>query len=220
VLGLRPSLILATEGSGPKETMAVLQAANVPVVIVPDHHSGDGIVEKIALIARTVGEDARGKCITDSVKKDLDALKPLRAGIRSSKRVMFVLSLVGGRAMVSGRHTAADGVIKMAGAINAVTDYDGYKQISDEAVIAAKPDIILAMTHGGPNPVNASELFALAAFSATPAAQGKHFVAMDGQYLLGFGPRTARAARDLAIAVYPELAAAKPEAAHAESCGQ
>jgi iron complex transport system substrate-binding protein len=122
--------------------------------------------------------------------------------------------------MVSGRHTAADGVIKMAGAINAVTDYDGYKQISDEAVIAAKPDIILAMTHGGPNPVNASELFALAAFSATPAAQGKHFVAMDGQYLLGFGPRTARAARDLAIAVYPELAAAKPEAAHAESCGQ
>jgi iron complex transport system substrate-binding protein len=220
VLGLRPSLILATEGSGPKETITVLQAANVPLVIVPDHHTGHGIVEKIEIIAKAVGEEARGKCIADSVKKNIDTLVPLRAGIRSPKRVMFVLSLVGGRAMVSGGHTAADGVIKMAGAVNAVADYDGYKQISDEAVVAAKPDIILAMTHGGPNPVDARELFDLAAFSATPAAQGKHFIAMDGQYLLGFGPRTVRAARDLAIAVYPELAAAAPEATRDEPCQQ
>ena len=28
---------------------------------------------------------------------------------------------------------------------------------------------------------------------------------MDGLYLLGFGPRTARAARDLAAALYPAL---------------
>jgi iron complex transport system substrate-binding protein len=220
VLGLRPSLILATEGSGPKETMTVLQAANVPLVIVPDHHTGDGIIEKIALIAKTVGEAARGKCIADLVSKDIDSLKSLRAKIHAPKRVMFVLSLVGGRAMVSGGHTAADGVIKMAGAINAVTDYDGYKQISDEAVIAAKPDVILAMTHGGPNPVTAKDLFALAAFSATPAARGRHFIAMDGQYLLGFGPRTVRAARDLTIALHPELAAAAPETARDESCPQ
>jgi len=28
---------------------------------------------------------------------------------------------------------------------------------------------------------------------------------MDGLYLLGFGPRTARAARDLAASLYPAL---------------
>jgi iron complex transport system substrate-binding protein len=28
---------------------------------------------------------------------------------------------------------------------------------------------------------------------------------MNGLYLLGFGPRTARAARDLAATLYPEL---------------
>jgi iron complex transport system substrate-binding protein len=53
-------------------------------------------------------------------------------------------------------------------------------------------------------------LFALPAFSTTPAAKDKRFVAMDGHYLLGFGPRSARAARDLAITVYPDLAGAAP----------
>jgi iron complex transport system substrate-binding protein len=38
------------------------------------------------------------------------------------------------------------------------------------------------------------------------AAAKKSFVAMDGLYLLGFGPRTAAAARDLALSLYPDLA--------------
>jgi hypothetical protein len=38
VLGLNPSLVLAIEGSGPKETIAVLEAATVPLVRVPDRH--------------------------------------------------------------------------------------------------------------------------------------------------------------------------------------
>lgn len=222
VLGVRPSLILAVEGSGPKETMSVLKAANVPMVMVPDHHSGDGIVEKIQTVAKAVHADGRGKCLAAQVTQNLGELQTLRASIRIPKRVMFVLSLVSGRAMVSGRDTAADGIIKMAGAVNAVGDYEGYKQIGDEAVIAAKPDIILAMANAGPNPVTAGDLFALPAFSGTPAARGKHFVAMDGQYLLGFGPRTARAARDLATAVYADLPAATPAptAARDEQCRQ
>jgi iron complex transport system substrate-binding protein len=208
VLGLRPSLILATEGSGPKETIQVLQAAKVPMTIVPDRHTGDGIIEKIQIIAKAVGAEARGNCIVDAVKKDLGTLEAVRAGIKEPKRVMFVLSLINGRAMVSGGHTAADGVIKMTGAVNAITDYDGYKPISDEAVVAARPDVILAMAHGGPNHVEAAELFALPAFSATPAAKNNRFIPIDGLSLLFFGPRTARAARDLSIAIHPELASA------------
>ena len=43
VLGLNPELILATEGSGPKETLAVLGEAKVPIVTVPESFSEDGI---------------------------------------------------------------------------------------------------------------------------------------------------------------------------------
>ena len=39
VLGLNPSLVLAAQGSGPKETMDVLDAAKVPLVLVPETFS-------------------------------------------------------------------------------------------------------------------------------------------------------------------------------------
>ena len=55
VLGLNPSLVLAIEGAGPKETIAVLEAATVPLVRVPDRYTGDGILEKIRLIADVAG---------------------------------------------------------------------------------------------------------------------------------------------------------------------
>lgn len=46
VLGLNPTVIIAAEGAGPKETVEVIEQASIPFVHVPDHFSGDGIVEK------------------------------------------------------------------------------------------------------------------------------------------------------------------------------
>ncbi len=209
VLGLRPSLVIAIAGAGPKETMNVLEAAKVPMVIVPDSFSEQGIVEKINVIAQVTGATDRAKCLTALVHDDLAALAALRAGIGDKKkRVLFVLSLINGRAMASGTGTAADGIIKLAGATNVIGDYEGYKQLTDEAVIAAKPDVILSIQRGGPGVLDAATVFAQPAFAATPAAAKKSFVAMEGLYLLGFGPRTASAARDLATTLYPDLKAA------------
>ena len=69
----------------------------------------------------------------------------LRERIARPRKVLFILSFLNGRPMVAGRATAADGIIGLAGALNAVTEYDGYKLINDEAVIAARPDVVLAM---------------------------------------------------------------------------
>jgi iron complex transport system substrate-binding protein len=43
-------------------------------------------------------------------------------------------------------------------------------------------------------------------FALTPVVANKGFIAMEGLYLLGFGPRTAAAARDLSVKLYPALA--------------
>ena len=55
VLGLNPSLVLAMQGSGPKETMDVLEAAKVPLVMVPETFSEQGLLDKIALVGRAMG---------------------------------------------------------------------------------------------------------------------------------------------------------------------
>ncbi len=52
VLGLNPSLVLAMQGSGPKETIEILEAAKVPLVMVPETFSEQGLLDKIALVGR------------------------------------------------------------------------------------------------------------------------------------------------------------------------
>lgn len=205
VLGLGPSLVLAAEGSGPKGTIAVLEAASIPFVQVPDQFTGEGIIEKIRLIAQATGTVERGECLAKLVATDLAALAALRARIAQPRKALFVLSFVNGRPMVGGRATAADGIIKLAGAVNAVSEYEGYKPVSDESVIAVRPDAILAMERAS-HRLDAQTVFEHPAFATTPAASQRALISMDGLYLLGFGPRSARAARDLAVTLYPALA--------------
>jgi iron complex transport system substrate-binding protein len=204
VLGLGPSLVLAGEGAGPKETIAVLDAARVPFVRVPEVFTGEGIIDKVRLIAKATGTSERGECLVKRVQEDLDVMANLRRRIEQPRKVMFLMSFLNGRPMVAGRTTAAEGIIELAGGRNAVDKYEGYKLINDESVIAAQPDAVLAMERPSFR-LDADTVFAHAAFATTPAADHKAFVSMDGLYLLGFGPRAARAARDLAAALYPTL---------------
>jgi iron complex transport system substrate-binding protein len=210
VLGLNPSVVIAIAGAGPKETMNVLEAAKVPLIVIPDTYTEQGIVEKIKLVGDVVGATERAACLAAQVHADIAALDKIRAGIKTPKRVLFMLSFINGRVMAAGRGTAADGIIKMAGAVNVFSEHDAYKQITDEAVIAARPDVIVTISRGGPGELSADAVFAQQALAATPAAATKSFVSMDGLYLLGFGPRTARAARDLALTLYPDLKGTAP----------
>src|SRR5262249_26212068 len=63
VLGLNPSLILAIEGAGPKQAMTVIEASGVGFVSVPDRFTGEGIIEKIRVIATAAGVERRGECL-------------------------------------------------------------------------------------------------------------------------------------------------------------
>jgi iron complex transport system substrate-binding protein len=204
VLGLNPQLVLAIAGSGPKETIDVIDAAKIPLIMVPDTFTEAGMVEKIRLIAKVAGVEARGECLANAVAGDLAALRELRAKVKTPPRVMFVMSFLDGRTMVAGQKTAANEIIKLAGGINVADSFDGYKIMSDEAIAAAKPDTVLSMERGK-DTLQADTVFASPAFALTPAAKTRSLVAMDGLYLLGFGPRTAAAARDLAVKLDPAL---------------
>ena len=204
VLGLSPSLVISVEGAGPQDAITVIEGAAVPFVHVADRFTGEGIIDKIRLIAAATGTQTRGECLVAQVRKDLAALDDVRPA--QKRRVLFILSFMNGRAMVAGRNTAADGVIRLAGGENVMNEIEGYKIVNDEAIVAARPQTVLGMERPG-FVLTAQEVFAHPAFGTTPAATSKSFVAMDALYLLGFGPRTARAARDLAHTLYPSLAA-------------
>lgn len=202
VLSVNPSGIIALEGSGPREALDVLEKASVPIVTVPEKFSREGILQKIETVGTILGVPQKAQELANAVDADIRAAEAAIDGIAERKRVLFILSMQGGKILASGTGTAAAGIIEMAGGINAVAEFEGYKQLTEEAVIDARPDVILMMDRGGEHGMGADELFAHPAIAATPAAAEKMLVRMDGAYLLGFGPRTAGAIRDLSKALY------------------
>ena len=204
VLSVDPDLILATQGSGPPETIEVLKAADVTYVEVPEIYSAEGVALKIATIGKALGEEAAAEDLIVQVSADLAAAqaRAQTAADDTPKRVLFVLSTQGGRIMAAGKDTAAEGIIHMAGGINAVQEFSGYKQMTDEAVAATAPDVILAMDRGGDHGISQEAMLSLPALIPTPAAQNGALIRMNGLHLLGFGPRTASAVSALSDALY------------------
>ncbi|WP_293574915.1 ABC transporter substrate-binding protein [Phaeobacter sp.] len=205
VLSVGPELILAEEGSGPPEAIDVIRAANLPFVEVPDSYTAQGIADKITIIGAALDVPDKARELSTQVLADMEAAQQQSARAPDTKkRVLFILSTQGGKINASGVGTAADAIIQMAGGINVIDSFEGYKQISDEAVGAAAPDVILMMDRGGNHGGTNSDLFAMPALQLTPAAETEAVVRMNGLLLLGFGPRTAEAIVQLNTALYGE----------------
>ena len=202
VLSVNPSALLVLEGSGPKEALDVLSKASIPYETVPEGFTHEGILAKIKAVGQALGVEDKAKQLAETVDKDLKDAEELTRNVPQRQKVLFILSMQDGKVQASGTGSEANGIIALAGAENAITDYQGYKALTDEAIINAKPDVILMMDRGGELAVSDETLFSHPALSLTPAGQNKRIVRIDGAYLLGFGPRTASAIRDLAKAIY------------------
>lgn len=205
VLSVSPTALLVIEGSGPPEALDVLSQAGIDYRTVPEDFSHEGILTKVRAVGEALDVEDRAETLAGELDAALTAAEERTAGIAQRKRVLFILSMQGGKINASGTGTAANGIIEMAGAVNAMEDYEGYKALTEEAIIEAAPDVILMMDRGGDHGGTGDELFTHPAIALTPAGQNHALIRMDGAYLLGFGPRTAQAVTELADALYPDL---------------
>lgn len=207
VLSLNPTLILASPDAGPPEVVAQLRAAGVAFATVPGEDSVEGAKAKIDFLGEVFGVDDRAADLMRQI--DLDVLEARllvdAAASAQAPRVMFVYARGAGSLQVSGTDTAAAAMIALAGGENAVTAYQGYKPLTAEAAVAAAPDVLLFMSSGLASLGGAQGVSELTALTLTPAYQTQRIVALDDLYLLGFGPRTGQAIRDLTRALYPDV---------------
>ena len=202
VLSLTPDLVIAEGDAGPPETLDVLRATGIPIVLMPKDPSPNGVLEKITAVAAALDLPEAGLALSTKVKAELDAAQARADAVQSPKRVLFILSLQGGKVMAGGEGSSAEGIIHLAGAVNAASGFQGYKPITDEALIAAAPDLILMMDREGDLAIDNADVLAHPALAETPAAKSGAILRMDGMLLLGFGPRTPEAAQQLHDALY------------------
>jgi len=200
VLSLSPSLILGEDDTGPPAVMEQLSRVGIQIEIIPEENTADGIIKKVKCVAEILGVNDNIKDETlSNLNADANELKLLtETNKKEPPKVMFILSMESGSPTVGGRDTSADGLIKMTGALNVMDSFEGWKPVSTEAIIQAKPDFILISERGLNSFGSIEKLGQHPSLVFTPAAKNNNIIAMDGMAMLGFGPRTISSAKDIA----------------------
>ncbi|NJM54828.1 MAG: ABC transporter substrate-binding protein [Verrucomicrobiae bacterium] len=202
VLSTTPTMIIASDKAGPPEVVKALKSTGVTFHEIDDRPTPDALVERVRAVARIVGKAAEGEALAASITTRFRSVADARMQIKAPlKKVLFVFSISGGRVVVGGGNSGAGAMIELAGGINAAAAVDGYKPVSEEALLGLAPDVIV-FTSGRSQGAVRAQIEASAPMMATAAGRSRAFVEMDGLYLLGFGPRTPEAARDLMAGIY------------------
>lgn len=206
ILSLSPKLILAIADSGPPPVLDQLRAAGACLVLVPDGNSTDAVIGKVESVAAALGREAEGAALKQKLAADFVALQSTVAEFEEQPRVLFLFSVGEGAPMIGGRETSADAIIQLSGGRNAIQEFSDFKPVSSEGLIAAQPDVLLVTELTLDKMGGVDGLLARDDIAQTPAGRNKRVVAMESLLLLGFGPRTPQAIRDLAVALHPGAA--------------
>jgi len=220
VLALRPDLILTDGTVGPIDVMLQLRDAGVTVVFI-DVPPGIGQGPEQAIrVAEVLGIPEYGQQLAESIAAEIDqVVATIRDNTPSSAddklRVMFLyLRGSSGIYYLFGDESGAGELIEALGGIDVAGEigWEGLRPVTDEALIAANPDLILVMT-GGLDSVGGVEALVETkpAIGLTTAGQNRRFVDMADSEVLGFGPRTPLVLDALARAIYDPQSSATPE---------
>ncbi len=210
VLSLRPTLVVATQEAGPPAVLRQIEAARVSMALLDADHRFEGVVARTQRLAALCGRVDAGRALVDDLQRSWagvqdQAARRMVAG-KLSPRVLFVLSHSMAQLRVSGGGTAADAMLRYAGAINVLGNVQGYKPLTPEAAIAAAPDVILGTEQGLQAAGGIDGLLKAPGLAQTPAGRARRVVALDALFMLGFGPRLPQAVASLADALHGKTA--------------
>ncbi|GAA1958836.1 heme/hemin ABC transporter substrate-binding protein [Agromyces allii] len=218
VLSLAPTVVITDTTLGPRDALAQLRDAGIPVVIVTKERSVENIGELVDQIAAALGVPERAELLKSAIDSDLTAVTlPIEASIPAdpADRPRMIFLYVRGSANVYylfGEESGADSLIDAVGGFDVAGEigWEGMRPVTAEALVQAAPDVVLVMTEGLASTGGVDGLLErLPALAATPAGEHRRIVDMADTEILGFGPRTPAVVDALARAVYaPQTAVA------------
>lgn len=211
ILALKPSLIITDGTVGPGDVLLQLRDAGIPLVFI-EREPGFADSSSVAIqVAAALGAPAAGEQLAARLQQqiaekvaEIAAIAPADPA-RKVRMLFLYLRGNSGIYYLFGEESGADDLITGIGGVDVAGEigWKGMRPMTDEAMIAANPDLILVMTNGIASAGGVDGLLeARPAIALTAAGQNRRFVDMADGVILGFGPRTPDVLDALARAVY------------------
>lgn len=210
VLEYKPTLVITDGTIGPSDSFQQLRDAGITVVYVENDPSFAGAQELARQVGNVFGAADAGEALAQrigsevaQVQAQIDDLTP--TGDDKLRMVFLYLRGSAGVYYLFGDESGADILIDALGGIDAGGDagIQGMMPLTDEAMLAADPDVILVMSSGLESVGGVDGLLAAKpAIALTTAGEHHRFVEMADGDVLSFGPRSAPILDALARAIY------------------
>jgi len=204
ILSLKPTLVIGRDDVKPPQVIEQLRMAGLTVLLLKEPRSFEDAKQRLLTIGKAVGSESRAEELVATLDTDirkLEAKLSEREGLPKQK-VLFLYLRGPQTAFVLGKDSAPGAMFEIVGAENAAAHIKGSKPMTAEAIITAQPDVYVLFTMGLESICGVDSLLKLPGLAHTPAGKNRRVIAMDGQYLSGFGPRCGGAALDLFRGIY------------------
>jgi iron complex transport system substrate-binding protein len=193
ILALQPTLVIGLEGQFSARLDEQLSSAGVKTARLQQDYSVEGTRRLLKEVASLSGTENKVAGLLAQFDEQIAQLRitPLR------EKVLFIYARGSGTMLVSGTGTSLDRIITLAGARNAVTEFNNFKPLSAESLVAMNPDVILLFSSGLQSLGGAEGLLKMPGVAQTTAGRNKNIIAMDGELVSSFGLRLPQAIREL-----------------------
>ncbi|MDO4728129.1 MAG: ABC transporter substrate-binding protein [Bacteroidota bacterium] len=192
IIGLKPTIVLASDKDLNNEVVDKLKQAQIRVEIVSQEQSVEGTKKFIEDIAKIFSSDKHQDLIAN-----IDAHIQKIQSIEPKPKVLFIYARGAGTLMVAGTNTPMERIIEIAGGENAIKDFADFKPLTSEALIDNNPDVILMFDKGLESLGGIDGLLQIQGVEQTKAGKNRRIIAMDGGFLTSFGVRLGEAAVEL-----------------------
>ena len=211
ILELAPTVILTDTTIGPKEIRQQLRDAGIAVVVISSDRRIDTTDELVTEIATALGVPSRGEALIQRLDAGVEKALAEIADVtptQTDERARMLFLYVRGSANVYyifGEDSGADSLIDAVGGVDVAAEigWVGMKPMTAEALVAAKPDVLVMMTDGLESVGGIDGLIGrIPAVAETPAGANRRVIDMADSEILSFGPRSADVISALARALY------------------
>lgn len=210
IVALKPDIVFTTGMSshGGTDVYQSARDAGICVAEIPSSTSIAAIQDDIRFVAACTGAADGGKKIIDTMQSGIDEVSAIGSKITDQKSVLFEIS--GSPKIYSaGKDTFIDEMITLIGARNVTGDQKSWIALTDEAAIAANPDVILTGANTSDDPVG--DILSLPGWENVTAVRNKAVAYIDNASIMIPSENIVEGLREMAVAVYPDAYASVAE---------
>ncbi|WP_025133556.1 hemin ABC transporter substrate-binding protein [Leucobacter sp. PH1c] len=211
VLSLSPTLIITDGSIGPTDVVLQMRDAGIPVITVDRAVDAETTYVTAQQVADALGVSEAAPPLISTMQdaiaaKEAEVAKLLPADADKLPRVAFLyVRGTSGIYYLFGEGSGVDSLIRSVGAIDVAKEigWAGEKPMTDEALIAIDPDVILVMTKGLESAGGVDGLLAAQpSIALTTAGKNRRIVDVDDTLLFAGGTRIPDVIDGLARALY------------------